>query len=451
VGRAAPTPDALRAVVDELGALAGARLQRLDVVDERELVLELRVPGRTLRIVACARSGAESLHLVEARPARVIPPGPLQGFLRSRLVGQRLARVGSEQRTVRFTFERDELAVDLRGGRRALLVRPGGEAAPEPRPREALPAFERARAAGARFAARAPAAEDERLRSALSRALRSERKKLARLEKNLSGDLARLETFAAEAHRGELLKTVMGRVRRGDASFTAFDWTTGAEVEVPLDPRLSPQGNLQRFFDRAKKAERGRPRVEARLMQVWEKLEDIDARLEQIRIASGETLRALVAKAEVSLEGIRPGAARGAVTRPAPSPLEKVARRFRAVDGSTIWVGRGPKANDRLTFGFAKGADLWLHARGSPGAHVLLVAGGGRAPSSEAVLDAAHLALHASPQRNEAKAEVMVTEARHVKKTKGSAPGLVGVAASRTLLVDVEPERLARLYGRGVS
>ena len=45
------------------------------------------------------------------------------------------------------------------------------------------------------------------------------------------------------------MKTVMGNVRRGDARFRAWDWTSGEEVEVPLDPRLNPQANLQRFFD----------------------------------------------------------------------------------------------------------------------------------------------------------------------------------------------------------
>ncbi|MEQ8980761.1 MAG: hypothetical protein RL846_22655, partial [Deltaproteobacteria bacterium] len=72
----------------------------------------------------------------------------------------------------------------------------------------------------------------------------------------------------------------------------------------------------------------------------------------------------------------------------------------------------------------------------------------GQSPSSEALLDAAHLAAFYSSAKNDAKVEVLHTEARHVKKTKGAPPGLVGVAKSKTLLVRMDSARLDRLLGR---
>lgn len=440
------TSSSIEALVAELAPLAGSRLQRVDVVDERELVLELRVPGRTLRLLASARAGAARLHLLDARPERVIPPGPLQAFLRSRLVGERLARLEVERRTLRFVFERHTLELDLRGGRKALLVTAGGSPAPEATPSEALASFPLSEAAARFHAARAPEVEDARVRSLLERGLMAERKRLARLEHNLAGDLARLERFSEEGHRGELLKTVLHQVRRGATSFRAFDWLRGEEVEASLDPTLGPQENLQRFFDRAKKAARGRPRVEARLEEVWGRLEGIDRRLEAIRSAGGEALRALALESEVSVEGFDLRS-KGASKAGAKSPIDEVSRRFEAADGTEIRVGRGAKENDRLTFSFAKGDDLWLHVRGTSGAHVILRVPPGKQASSEALIDAAHLAVHCSSQRSELKAEVMVAEVRHVKKTKGAPPGLVGVSDSRTLLVRMEPERITRLYG----
>ena len=130
------------------------------------------------------------------------------------------------------------------------------------------------------------------------------------------------------------------------------------------------------------------------------------------------------------------------------SRIDKVSRRFVAEDGTEIRVGRGAQHNDRLTFGFGKGPDIWLHARGTAGAHVLVKAQAGKPPSTQTLLDAAHLAVHYSSQKNETKAEVMIAEIRHVKKTKGAPAGLVGVSQSRTLLVAMEPKRLDRLYGR---
>jgi predicted ribosome quality control (RQC) complex YloA/Tae2 family protein len=142
----------------------------------------------------------------------------------------------------------------------------------------------------------------------------------------------------------------------------------------------------------------------------------------------------------VSERSARPG--RGA-------PIDRWSRRFVAADGTEIRVGRGARENDRLTLQGARGHDRWLHVRGLTGAHVVLRCDPGREPDPEALLDAAHLAVHYSGARREARADVIVAEARHVKKTKGAPPGQVGVAKSRTLRVVMEPERLRRLNARG--
>ncbi|MEO1336112.1 MAG: NFACT RNA binding domain-containing protein, partial [Myxococcota bacterium] len=93
----------------------------------------------------------------------------------------------------------------------------------------------------------------------------------------------------------------------------------------------------------------------------------------------------------------------------------------------------------------AKGDDIWLHARGTAGAHVILRNAKGRSPHPDALLDAAILAAHYSSAKNEGKVEIIYTEARHVKKTKGAPAGQVGVSKSKTLLVQMDAQRLQRL------
>ena len=75
------TPAELSALVAELRPLVGARIQKVDVVDDGELVLELRVPGRTLRLLVVTRADAPRVHLVDARPPKLLMPGALQGLL----------------------------------------------------------------------------------------------------------------------------------------------------------------------------------------------------------------------------------------------------------------------------------------------------------------------------------------------------------------------------------
>jgi len=110
-----------------------------------------------------------------------------------------------------------------------------------------------------------------------------------------------------------------------------------------------------------------------------------------------------------------------------------------------IYVGRGAADNDALTFRVARPRDLWLHAKGTSGAHVVLPLGKGKEPASEALVDAAHLAAHFSTQRDEPTVEVTYTLRGRVRKPRGSAPGLVVVDQGKTMWVRMEPDRLKRL------
>jgi predicted ribosome quality control (RQC) complex YloA/Tae2 family protein len=115
------------------------------------------------------------------------------------------------------------------------------------------------------------------------------------------------------------------------------------------------------------------------------------------------------------------------------------------VAGLSILVGRGAAENDQLTVRVAKGNDVWLHARGRTGAHVVLRLPKGRAPDQESLLDAAHLAAHFSDARGEAAPEVVYTRAKHVRKAKGSAPGAVTYSQEKGMALRVEPSRVERL------
>jgi predicted ribosome quality control (RQC) complex YloA/Tae2 family protein len=141
----------------------------------------------------------------------------------------------------------------------------------------------------------------------------------------------------------------------------------------------------------------------------------------------------------------------GAGPRPPPRARSKrdeplpPYRTFRSADGVAVLVGRSAADNDALTRRVARGNDVWMHARGVAGAHVVLRLDRGGAPDGETLLDAAHLAAHFSDARREPQAEVAWTRAKHVRKPKGAAPGAVTYSQERVLWVRVDPQRVERL------
>jgi predicted ribosome quality control (RQC) complex YloA/Tae2 family protein len=103
-------------------------------------------------------------------------------------------------------------------------------------------------------------------------------------------------------------------------------------------------------------------------------------------------------------------------------------------DGFMVWVGKNALQNDSLTFRQAAPHDLWLHARGVPGAHVI-VQSEGRPVPERTVEWAAELAAYYSRGRDDTRVAVDVVERRHVRRLKRGRPGQVVYRRERTMHV----------------
>ncbi len=133
-------------------------------------------------------------------------------------------------------------------------------------------------------------------------------------------------------------------------------------------------------------------------------------------------------------EGVRQGQrpAKGS-QRAAASPLAGMGR-YTSADGLEILVGRTGRQNDALTFDLARPDDLWLHARGVPGAHVVVRSSGGEVPEGT-LQEAAQLAAYFSASRAATTVPVDWTRRRHVRRIREGLPGLVSYTGERTLQV----------------
>jgi predicted ribosome quality control (RQC) complex YloA/Tae2 family protein len=109
-------------------------------------------------------------------------------------------------------------------------------------------------------------------------------------------------------------------------------------------------------------------------------------------------------------------------------------------------VGRGAASNDALTFRWASPNDVWLHARGAAGAHVVLRWQRDEPPPARDLEEAALLAAWHSKARGATVVPVDWTRRKHVRKPRGGSPGLVVVQHARTIMArpDAATERRLR-------
>lgn len=285
-----------------------------------------------------------------------------------------------------------------------------------------------------------------------SRIARLLQKELERLRKK-QGLQAESVKSAEDAEQlrlfGELLTAHLHTVKPGAASCRVPNWyEDGApEVEIPLNPHLSPADNAQRYFKQYAKAKSTCAQAAEQLAKTEAELsylEQVDvslqnattiddlAELEQELAAQGYESGHRVAAQRAK----RKGAGRPGQTARVPTPL-----RFRTSDGWQVLVGKNNRQNDWLTLRVAQPDDYWLHTKDIAGSHVILrVPPGAGEPPSQSLLEAAMIAAYHSKGRQSAQVPVDVTLRRHVRKPPGAKPGMVIYDHHRTLYVTPQTE-----------
>ncbi len=210
----------------------------------------------------------------------------------------------------------------------------------------------------------------------------------------------------------------------------------GGDLAIGLDPALSPPALAQRYFHRYRRHQRGATVVAARLERTRLRQQAVAEAL--ALLAAAKTVAAVRRiEQEAQQEGLIP-----ADDRPPRRPPDDQAGGFdrHVIAGVEVLVGQSRRGNDQVTFREARPHDLWLHARGVPGAHVVIRAPGSSVPE-HVLLAAAALAAGASAARNAASVAVAYTQRRYVRRIKGAPPGLVTYRQERTLHVAPDPDR----------
>ncbi|MFW5837195.1 MAG: NFACT RNA binding domain-containing protein [Desulfovibrionaceae bacterium] len=271
---------------------------------------------------------------------------------------------------------------------------------------------------------------------------RRDLKRIRRALDRLDQEQERLERWRAERLFGLALQANLYQLQDSDGLASArLPGPEGREVEVPLDPTLSPVENMQMFFHRAARAERGLARLAERR-----------AELEAQRLR-GEVQEGAPPAPAAQIAG-KGAVGQGAAGRsPVPARFRNAAVAvFDSSEGFLILRGKNAKANDELVKR-ASPFDYWLHAAGAPGAHVLLRRDHPSVEVPEQSLrEAAILAALKSGAARDASADVLCAQARHVRKIKGAAAGAVSLDVARTLRVELDPgleRRLARAFDPG--
>ncbi|MFU8887589.1 MAG: NFACT RNA binding domain-containing protein [Trueperaceae bacterium] len=240
-------------------------------------------------------------------------------------------------------------------------------------------------------------------------------------------DADRAETAARDAARlraeADLLLAHAHTLERGgsEATLPGFD---GAPVRLRLAPDLDAAGNARARYEQARKREARAERARAHRAEVEAELARLEAdaaRVDEFDVGQ--------------LAGLVPPRRPGQVRRTAAERRDAApGLRLRDPRGFEVVIGRSARENDLVTFKVARSEDVWLHAQGYHGAHVVVRAEGREVPY-DTIRFAAELAAGHSEAGQGDNVPVDFALRKDVWRRKGMPPGAVHYTRQKTVFV----------------
>jgi len=264
-------------------------------------------------------------------------------------------------------------------------------------------------------------------RGRLQRVIGEQRKRQLRKKESLLRAQPTAQALDRLRTKGELLLAFAHGVSPGQQELVLDEAQAGAAVRISLDPHKTAVENAQHYFNRYEKAKAAAAEVPRVLATVAAELAYLDQLATDLMLAEDHPDITAVESA-LSQAGYLPRGKRRAQSRRA-RPM-----RVLSEEGFVLWVGRNSWQNEEVTFGLGAADDVWLHAQGMPGAHVIIRTEGREVPLAT-LRRAAALAAYYSAARQESRVAVDYSLRRQVRRRKGGRPGQVIYRGQRTLFV----------------
>jgi len=216
-------------------------------------------------------------------------------------------------------------------------------------------------------------------------------------------------------------------------------------IEIPLDIRLTPSKNAQKYFKKYNKYKNAKLQLRKQILIAKSEIEYLDNVLVNLE-NSYEFTNIAAIKEELKKEGYLGHRFIQNKKQSKAKEIDKFNKThmsFLTENGKKIIAGKNSTQNERVTFKKSQPGDFWFHAKNMPGSHVVLVNDGSLLEKD--FLDATSIAAYYSKGRLSSNVPVDCTKIKNVKKIKGAGPGLVTYSGQNTLYITPQEKEIQKM------
>ena len=259
------------------------------------------------------------------------------------------------------------------------------------------------------------------LQEARNKALKPLEDQIKKTENYIENTEAKLLQVLDRRGYDEIANIIMANLNiipKGSKKVSLQDFYNNTEIEIKLNPELSPQKNAENLYRKAKNQNLEIANLEGNIESRKTKLEQLKKQLKKVQAT--EEIKAL-RNAAPATQGSK----------------REILRPYHTYEilGYQVLVGKNAKHNDELTLKIANKNDMWLHAKDVPGSHVIIKDKAGKNLPKNVLEMAAQLAAWFSKRKTDSLCPVIYTPKKYVRKRKGDPPGAVVVEKEDVIMV----------------
>ncbi len=241
------------------------------------------------------------------------------------------------------------------------------------------------------------------------------------IAENASNALNFLKNNARNEEIGHIIMANLHLMKKGEETLETTDFYTNLPISIKLKANLNPQENAQYYYKKARNQKNEEQLLATKIEQAKQK------------IAINEEKLAIVLAAQ-SMRDLKQFDL--PIGKQKKQEEQRETYRTFMQNGWKILVGKSASNNDELTLKVAQKNDLWLHAKGVSGSHVVIKNQNNKPFPNEVIHYAAQLAAYYSKSKGSAMVPVIFTPKKFVRKPKGADPGQVFVEKEELILVE---------------